>query len=161
MSGMIKSLRSGADRAAFEAGKLVRIQRVQSEQRSLELRRRALLEELGDAVWRLYTQGRVSDPELVDLCRQIQSTSRQVAELRKTATQLRQQQAASPMKCSQCDHELSPEDDFCPFCGAKTQAAAPAQPHAGSDPVCSGCGRTLRPGSVFCSHCGSRQAGPA
>lgn len=164
MSGVMNSLRSGADRAVFEAGKLVRLQRLQTEQRAREQERRRRLEQLGEAVWQLYAQGRISDPELVGICHQVQTITAQIVELNKAIATLRQEQATQAMKCLDCGHDVAPTDAFCPFCGAKTAGgdAQPAQPPA-APPVltCAGCGRTLRPGASFCSHCGRRQGDPS
>jgi hypothetical protein len=124
MSGMMKSLRSGADRAAFEASKLMRLQHVQLERASRERQRRAYLEQLGEAVWRLYAQGQVSDPELVTICHQIQTTTHQIVELQKAAAQLRQEKAAKPLKCLDCGHAVRPDAAFCGHCGQR-QAESP------------------------------------
>lgn len=157
MSDVIKNLRSGADRAAFEAGKLVRLQRAQLERRTHEQQRRQSLEQLGEAVWRLYAQGRVSDPELVSICHQIQTITHQLVELQKTVAKLRQEQADGPSKCLDCGHDLGAGDAFCPFCGAQADAADAEGATAAAAQTCPGCGQTVRPGAVFCGHCGRRQ----
>ncbi len=166
MSAVIKNLRDGAGWAAFEAGKLVRLQRAELERRQQESQRRAYLEQLGEAVWRLYAQGRVSDPELVSICHQIQTATHQIVELQKTLARLREEQAAGQTKCLDCGHDLGAEDAFCPFCGARAGDSGPqpaasqpaaSQPAAPPAPVCAVCGGPVRPGAAFCSHCGRRQ----
>ena len=157
MSEMMKNLRLSADRAAFEAGKLVRLQRAQLERRTQEGQRRAYLEQLGEAVWRLYAQGRVSDPELVSICHQIQTITHQIVETQKTIAGLREEQAAGQSKCLDCGHDLSPDDAFCPFCGAQN-GEAESQPAGPAAAVCAGCGHAVRSGAVFCGHCGRRQS---
>lgn len=121
MSDVIKNLRSGADRAAFEAGKLLRLQRAQLERRTQEQQRRQYLEQLGEAVWRLYAQGRVNEPELVSLCHQVQTTTHQIVELQKTVARLRQEQAAGPSKCLDCGHPLRAGAAFCGHCGQRVE----------------------------------------
>ena len=159
MSDVIKSLRSGADRAAFAAGKLMRLQRVQYEQKTREQQRREYVEQLGEAVWQLYAQGRVSDPELVSVCHQIQATTHQIGELQKAAASLRNEQAARPSKCLDCGHDVSAGDAFCPFCGTKTGAGDPLDDFGdsslakgwvdgivnGSGATAQGAGSTLQP----------------
>ncbi|MBK8048773.1 MAG: zinc ribbon domain-containing protein [Anaerolineales bacterium] len=126
----------------------------QYEQRAQEEERRGYLEQLGEAVWQLYAQGRVSEPELVSLCHQIQTTTHEITELQKQAATLRKEQAAGPMKCLDCGHEVDARDAFCAFCGAKvTQADALPAAHS----TCTQCGRTIRPGARFCGHCGQPQ----
>lgn len=129
MSEMIKGLRSSADRAAFEAGKLVRLQRVQIEQRSRERERNEYLEELGEAAWRLYEQGRISDPELVGLCHAVQTVTHEIAELEKAAAKVRGEQAgkhepASTPTCPGCGCTVRPGAVFCPHCGRRKAVGA-------------------------------------
>ena len=120
----MKSLRSGADRAAFEAGKLMRLQRVQLEQKSRERERREAVEQLGEATWRLYAQGRISDPELVGLCHTVQTATHEIAELEKAAAKVRSEQAGKPEDaaaptCRSCGHTVRPGVVFCPHCGRR------------------------------------------
>lgn len=171
MSGVIKNLRSGADRAAFEANKLLRVQRIQYEQRVREQQRRQSVAQLGEAVWRLYAQGRIDDPELLGICHQIQTATHELAELEKTLAQVRDEQAPQPRKCLDCGHDLAPGDAFCAFCGARNQTGSPAAvplhaPAAPATPAtavpaaaaaaatCPRCGRPVRPAARFCGHCG-------
>jgi hypothetical protein len=124
MSEMLKSLRSGADRAAFEAGKLMRLQHVQLEQRSRERELREVLEQLGEATWQLYEQGRISDPELVGLCHAVQTATHQIAELDKTAAKVRSEQVGKPGEaaaptCPGCGRSVRSGAVFCPHCGRR------------------------------------------
>ncbi len=122
MSEMLKSLRSGADRAAFEAGKLMRLQRVQLEQKSRERERHEAVEQLGEAAWQLYEQGRISDPELVGLCHAVQTATHEIAELEKAAAKVRSEQADKPEEaaaptCRGCGRSVRRGAVFCPHCG--------------------------------------------
>lgn len=128
MSEMMKSLRSGADRAAFEAGKLMRLQRLQLEQRSHEKQRRDCVAQLGEAVWQLYAQGRVSDPDLVTLCHQVQSATHEIAQVQKEMDKVREEQqskADTAHFCLDCGHALRPGAVFCGHCG-QSQAKSSA-----------------------------------
>ncbi|MFN8467828.1 MAG: hypothetical protein U0X20_19875 [Caldilineaceae bacterium] len=124
MSEMLKTLRSGADRAAFEAGKLMRLQRVQLEQKSRERERREAVEQLGEAAWRLYERGRVSDPELVGLCHAVQTATHEIAELEKAAAKVRSEQADKPEEaaaptCPGCGRGVRSGAVFCRHCGRR------------------------------------------
>lgn len=128
MSEVMKSLRSGADRAAFEAGKLVRVQRVQIAQRSRERERREAVEQLGEATWRLYEQGRISEPELVGLCHEVQTATHEIAEIEKAATKVREEQPGRPGQlgaspCPGCGRAARHGALFCSHCGRATHAA--------------------------------------
>jgi hypothetical protein len=124
MSEVLKSLRSGADRAAFEAGKLMRLRRVQLGQKSKERERHEALEQLGEATWQLYEQGRISDPELVGLCHAVQTATHEIAELEKAAAKVRSEQAGKPAEavaptCGDCGRSVRPGAVFCPYCGRR------------------------------------------
>lgn len=124
----MKSLRSGADRATFEAGKLMRLQRVQLEQKSRERERCEAVAQLGEAAWRLYEQGLISDPELLGLCHTVQIATHEIAELEKAAAKVRSEQpgkseeAAAPT-CPGCARTVRPGAVFCPQCGRRQAAA--------------------------------------
>ena len=118
----MKSLRSGADRAAFEAGKLVRLQRVQLTQRSRARERREAVEQLGEATWRLYEQGRISEPELVGLCHEVQTATHEIAEIEKAAARVREEQPGRPegvdaSTCPGCGRAVRHGALFCSHCG--------------------------------------------
>lgn len=124
MSDMMKGLRTRADRAAFEASKLMRLQRVQLEQRSREHERREYLEQLGAATWQLYEQGRISEPELVGLCHEVQTATHEIAELEKTAAHVRSEQAGNSEQpatppCPGCGQMPRPGAVFCSHCGRR------------------------------------------
>ncbi len=129
MSEMMKGLRSGADRAAFEAGKMMRLQRLQLEQRSRERKRREAVEQLGEATWRLYEQGRISDAELVGLCHEVQTATHEIAELEKSAAKVRDEQAGKPEPastptCLGCGRTVRPGAVFCSRCGRRQTGEA-------------------------------------
>ena len=124
MSEMMKGLRSGADRAAFETSKMMRLQRLQLEQRSRERKRREAVEQLGEATWRLYAQGRISDAELVGLCHEVQTATHEIAELEKSAAKVRGEQPgslgpASTPTCVGCGRAMRPGAVFCSHCGCR------------------------------------------
>ncbi len=125
MSEVMNGLRSGADRAVSEAGKLVRLQRVQIEQRARERECREAVEQLGEATWRLYEQGRISEPELVGLCHEVQTATHEIAEIEQAATKVRGEQPGKP--------EQAPASS-CPGCGRAVRRGAI---------FCSHCGRAL------------------
>lgn len=125
----MKTLRDGADRAAFEAGKLMRLQRMQLEQKSHERERREAVEQLGEATWRLYEQGHISEPELLGLCHAVQTATHEITELEKAAAKVRSEQAGKPGEaaapmCPGCGQTVRPGAVFCPHCGRRQAAAA-------------------------------------
>lgn len=181
MSGIFRSIRRGADRAAFEAERLVRVQREQSKLSNLSAEKRDRLVEIGERVWELFQAQQVTDARLLALCGQVQGLNTQIADQERTVERIKEEQPPEPPKCSACGRELAPSDTFCPACGARVTAtsapagAAPAgassasqavidvqpSPPAAATPAaraCPKCGRSLRAGATFCGGCGTRLA---
>ena len=157
MSGIMKSLRGGADRAAFEAAKLVRLQREQFRLKTQEDQKRELMQNLGEAVWQLHGAGKVSEPQLLAICQQLQGVVKQIHEIGATIEKIRQEQPPEPSKCEACGRELTENDLFCPACGGKVVNAQAAQPGpVAATQTCPNCGGALRPGAAFCGACGHR-----
>lgn len=161
MSGIMKSLRTGADRAAFETARLVRIQREQFKLKAQEDQKRELLLNLGEAVWQMYRNNKVSDLRLVSVCQTIQATIQRIQALEKTIEQIKQEQPPEPPQCPHCGEEVSSANAFCPACGTKIpEASSPPVVATPTGQVCPQCGHVLRPGATFCSGCGHRFVAP-
>jgi len=54
------------------------------------------------------------------------------------------------MRCSQCDHPLTPRDRFCARCGAPSGTRQPT--------VCQRCRTDVPMGAIFCPACGAHTA---
>ena len=63
----------------------------------------------------------------------------------------------SPKLCPNCGNSVSPEDSFCPVCGAAvpTPAPQPIAPAAAPERRCASCGTVVPDGAAFCSECGA------
>ena len=64
----------------------------------------------------------------------------------------------SPKLCPGCGNSVSPEDSFCPVCGAAvpTPAPQPTAPAAATpEHRCASCGTVVPDGAAFCSQCGA------
>lgn len=67
------------------------------------------------------------------------------------------------MKCSNCQAEIKDDAAFCPFCGARQQAAEPPkeeQPKK-EQQFCPACGSPMKSGARFCPSCGHGMQGVA
>lgn len=175
MSGFMKSLRTSADRAAFEAARLMRIQREQFKVKAQEEQKRELLLNLGEAVWQMYSHSQINDPHLVGICQQVQTTIQQIQATEKAIEQIKQEHPPEPPQCPGCGQELSTDNAFCPTCGAKITATTPPSatvtqltppsvaataPQPAATQACPHCGRALRTGAPFCSGCGHQVGTP-
>ena len=78
--GLIQSLRRGAGRAAFEADRLMRGNRVRSEIATLDARIEHEQRQMGARLVDLYEAGLLEIPEFEPACRRVQQLRREVQE---------------------------------------------------------------------------------
>ncbi|HSJ55280.1 MAG TPA: zinc-ribbon domain-containing protein [Anaerolineae bacterium] len=164
MPSFLDKLKSGADKAAFEADRLMRVNQAQSAvraaQRDLEVETGAL----GREVLALYDAGVLAQPELLAMCQKIDGMRQQVAALETEVERIRQEKA--PDTSAQADVE--PGADVPAPVPPPTPAATPQRPMSVPPPVvaatpqppqagtCPNCGSPLRAGVRFCPECGTR-----
>lgn len=158
MAGIMKKLRNETERAKFEAGRALRLQREQGKLGQLQNQRKDHVLALGEAVWELYQAGQVTDARLVGICTQIRATQQEIAAQEQTIEAIKQEQPPEPPTCPQCGREVSSNDAFCPGCGAALAASASVQPVVAAAPMpsCPHCHKPVRAGAAFCPACGAR-----
>jgi len=158
MAGIMKKLRNETERAKFEAGRALRLQREQSKLGQLQNQRKDHVLALGEAVWELYQAGQVTDARLVGICTQIRAAQQEIAAQELTIEAIKQEQPPEPPVCPQCGREVSNSDAFCPGCGAAITATSTPPPVVASTPAptCPQCRKPVRAGAAFCPACGAR-----
>lgn len=158
MAGIMKKLRNETERAKFEAGRALRLQREQGKLGQLQNQRKDHALALGEAVWELYQAGQVTDARLVGICTQIRATQQEIAAQEQTIDVIKQEQPPEPPACPQCGREVSSSDAFCPGCGVTLVTTPAPQPVAANTPTssCPQCRKPVRAGAAFCPACGAR-----
>lgn len=158
MAGIMKKLRNETERAKFEAGRALRLQREQGKLSQLQSQRKEHVSALGEAVWELYQAGQVTDARLVSICTQIRATQQEIAAQEQTIEAIKQEQPPEPPTCPQCGRDVSSSDAFCPGCGAAITATAvtPTAVANTSMQNCPQCHKPVRVGAAFCPACGAR-----
>jgi len=158
MSGIMKRLRDETERAKFETGRALRLQREQSKLAQMQGQRRDQLQALGELVWEMFQAGQIADPRQATICRQIQGVQQQINDQENQIERIKQEQPPEPPKCAQCGREVSSNDTFCPNCGGRVSSveqSAGGTAVAGAQP-CPNCGKSVRVGATFCGSCGAR-----
>ena len=145
MAGFLGKLKSGADKAAFEADRLVRVNQAQSALRAVQRELEAEVAALGQHAVELYDAGALTQPELLALVPKIDSVRERIAAQEAEVERIRQEKppeaataqekpadaaevvpearAAQPMPvaqgrvCPKCQTPLKPDVRFCPECG--------------------------------------------
>jgi uncharacterized Zn finger protein (UPF0148 family) len=164
MTGIIGRIRSGAGKAAFEADKLRRTNAVQAIIKSLEEEANQALLRAGQVALDLHQAGRITQPELGEVCDHIAALHAQITARQLEIETIRDENFVEPIRAPQYGHlcpsghgELSPGAQFCPVCGAQAiDVPAPA-----ATASCPACGADLVPDARFCPVCGTAVAEPS
>ncbi|MBC8264427.1 MAG: zinc-ribbon domain-containing protein [Anaerolineales bacterium] len=158
MAELFEVIRERATKAAFEADKLKRITQIRASMISLNRELEQEKKRLGDAVFQLYDTGKLTQPELLELCEQLAPMRGQIAEKEAEIERIRQEEPPEvPIPalyghiCQRCRTKFPGEVVFCPRCGTRIEDVPPP-----TGLICPKCGAALAEGTVFCPSCGVR-----
>lgn len=149
MAGFLSKLKSGADKAAFEADRLVRVNQAQSALRSIQRELEAEVTALGEQALALYDAGTLTQPELLAHATKIDDVRQRIADQEAEVERIRQEK---PQEAAPAHEEEVP-----------AAAAAPEPPPQPSTPApqgrtCPQCQTPLQADARFCPECGFRVA---
>jgi len=157
MPSFLDKLKSGADKAAFEADRIVRVNQAQAAVRTAQRELEAEMTALGREALALYDGGVLVQPELLSICEKIDGMRQHVTALEAEVERIRQEkppegEAGAEMPEPVRQPAPTPQAPPAATTAPGPQPAAPApQGHA-----CPNCGHPLRPGVRFCPECGTR-----
>jgi len=163
MPSFLNKLKSGADKAAFEAERLVRLNQAQAAVRTAQRELEAETAALGREALALYDGGVLVQPELLASCEKIEGLRQRVSELEAEVERIREEkppEASEPARdaaAAEVPEQAPPPAQIPPAQPAATAAPEP-QPAAPAPQgrACPNCGNPLRPGVRFCPECGTR-----
>lgn len=160
MVALLEKLKDGAGKAQFEADRLRRLNQGQSTLKGLERQLQTDVAAMGTQVLELRDSGALSQPELIEACRQIDSLQQRISAQREDVERIRQEKARDPSGavlygqiCPRCQIQLPSDAGFCPECGSAAETVAP--PAIPASVLCASCGAPLAEGARFCSTCGA------
>jgi hypothetical protein len=150
MPSFLDKLKSGADKAAFEADRLVRVNQAQSALRNLQRELETEMEALGKQALALYDAGTLTQSELLALMPQIEAKRQQIADQEAEVERIRQEKPA--------EAGAPAPDRPAPGAPAPYAAATPPPPPTPvvTGRACPNCGAALAADVRFCPECGSR-----
>ena len=161
MDNFLGRIRSGAGKAAFEADKMRRVNAVQSKIKSLHKESEKAYCQIGRVAYGLYGDGRITQPELKNVCDQMAGLQAQIATHEQEIAAIRTEEFVGPQAavspqygriCPNGHGVISPQDNFCQTCGAKAIFVPPPAPANAS--VCPNCSAPLAADARFCASCG-------
>lgn len=162
MSDFLKRIRSGAEKTAFEADRVRRIQTLQLKIRPLNQEAEKIYSQVGRVAFSLYQQGEIDQPDLKSVCDQLAGVFAQIAAIEQEIETIRVETFVGIAAANQYGHicpnghgQIPPQDNFCQICGAK---AINLPPPSGS--TCPNCQALLQVGARFCANCGQAVPDP-
>jgi len=102
-----------ANSAVQSTGEMLEVAKLNLDVRSAEDKINALFAKMGKLVFATYEDGKMKDPEMIELCEKVKTAYVNVEELRRKILELRNKKM-----CVQCKAELNDTDPFCNKCGA-------------------------------------------
>ena len=149
---------AGAD--AFEADRQRRLSQAEGELKAFQEELAAATAALGQKVVSLFGDGKLAQPELLEICqREISPLWQRVAMQQGKVERIRLEQppalhaaADDGRLCPACGLDLPSRSLFCPACGTQTVKKAPVPP---AEAPCSQCGAPLGASARFCINCGA------
>lgn len=144
------AIRNTAADAAFEAQKVVRIQKQQAVVSGLQKERDAAVMSVGNAVVQRAQEGSLTDPDLVSLTEQVRAVDERIRDAQTELERIRSEQAPD---------QTTQQSGQQPFQSTAAAAGGPSSPAAGGT-ACPQCGSHVPAGSVFCTNCGARVEQP-
>jgi hypothetical protein len=148
MPSFLDKVKTGAERASFEADRLRRLNQAKSALRALEGELEQQVEALGQQVLALYNAGRLAQPELVASCAPIDTLRQKIQDQAAEVERIQQEKPASEPVAEQ---ERSPEAPALAPEGLQ-QAAIDSQPGR----ICANCHSPLPADTKFCPECGAK-----
>jgi hypothetical protein len=145
MPSFLDKMRSGAERAAFEADRLRRVNQAKSALRALERDLEGQVAGMGQQALALYDAGNLTQPELLASCGSIETLRQQI-----------QEQAAEVERIRQEEPPSSEEDRAAAAPAAASETPAQVPVAAVEGPTCANCHSPLPADARFCQECGAR-----
>jgi NAD-dependent SIR2 family protein deacetylase len=149
MSDFFGRLKSGANKVAFEADKIARLNRAQGEAEKIKSQINGQFSKLGEMVYEKFSKQEAVDPALVEACQAIAQLHQQAElkdeEIAKIKAETFNASAAAPTPT--------------PAQTPAVQETAPVNPAPQAQPEvkhCPNCGKQVEPDEKFCKDCGTK-----
>lgn len=161
MPDFFGKLKSGAGKAAFEAEKMVRVNRAQSELGQIKKQKEALFTRLGEMYYGQFTGQKTESPDYASVCASIADLDRQIEvkneEVQRINAEVYGAQAGSAAPAAEPVTSAPPTAPVEPVNAAPAAEVAPVEmPAAPQTKNCPNCGREMAATVKFCPDCGTK-----
>ncbi len=150
----LKSVQSTAEKAAFEADKLVRVKREEGALANMQRKVQAKLAGLGQAALALYQAGSLADPTVAALAQELADLEAQVQQQKERLETVRNEQhqvGGQPMAAAPAVEESGPAAPE-----PVVEEQAPPAAEALALITCPNCQSEVKATVTFCPECGAR-----
>ena len=107
-------LKDGAIKAKKKSVDIIEISRINIEISSLKKSIKGIYEEMGEALYKRYLNGKEIDDNFKDYCKEVASLNKKMESLRKKILK-----AKDMCPCKFCGVTISKSASYCPSCGKK------------------------------------------
>jgi hypothetical protein len=154
MPGFFDRVKSGAEKVAFEADRMRRVNQAQGVLKGIQRELDGIVGGWGAQVLALYDAGTLTQPELLAAGPQIDALRQKLAQQEAEIERIRQEEPPEPEVAAPAPVEVR-QPPAAPPVGAEP-AAGPAAPMG---QFCGNCGAALAADAKFCMECGTKVEG--
>ena len=150
--GQIQSAIGGLRQRMADAERNRQISQAKKEIRDLQTQEAQTINALSAQVMALYEAGSLKQPELISLCKGVDTVRVQIKEKEEELAKIQplQPDPSADLRCPQCGAVVVAGAAFCQTCGDRlAEESKPAPVN-----FCVQCGAQLRDGARFCPMCG-------
>ena len=161
MADFFGKLKSGAGKVAFEADKMGKVNRAQSELAKLKQQVDSLYTKLGEVTYQQFVNQAAETPDIAGMCQNINELHRQLdlknVEIQRiNADTYSPQGMAAPSSVPPAPVQNPPEPaNPTPFQAPASNVVTPAAPTAQTK-ICPNCGKEMALAVKFCPDCGTK-----
>jgi hypothetical protein len=146
MSDFFGKLKSGAEKVAFEADKMTRLNRAKSELEKVKGQIQAQYMKLGEMYFTRRISGGVTGPEFDEICQAVSDLEQQVVSKDEEVQRINAETFGQP------GSQPAPQPTQTP---AVPPVATPAAPVQATTKFCPNCGKENLAAAKFCTDCGT------
>ena len=146
MPDLFGKLKSGANKVAFEADKMARVNRASGEAEKIKSQINSQTMKLGEMVYQKFSQQEAVDPALLEACQAISQLQQQVTAKNEEVAKIKAEAFVDPLAAP------APA----PAAAAQAAPVSAAPEAAAAAKHCPNCGKAVDGDEKFCKECGTK-----
>jgi predicted nucleic acid-binding Zn-ribbon protein len=152
------------DLTKFKADQMLRVNRIQGEIDKLHKDISKVKDRIAQTAFNLYQTGALSNPELAELCLEINRINQEIREKEDQVIKIKQEippqiePAYEGIQCTNCKAYNALDVRYCTNCGTQlTVSVNPVSELSSVDFIeCPHCGSTIPKDLIYCTECGQK-----